>query len=247
MSMWETSVRGAWRQLMRVAEHRIGTVEELGRALPGAGTDANPVLLVHGYGNNHSSMGAIERSLTRDGFRAFHVDLPEFGYGDALADARVVGDRIDAIRAATGAHQVDIVGHSRGGVVARTWQQLLDTQHATGRVVTVSSANQGLHLGPADGVLAGALPEGMQQIRRGASLIDDLAATRAGSDVIAVGTDGIDGIMVPASAARVQGAPWIAVDHGRTIGPLSQVGHYGILRDDRAYEAIRGALLRPRP
>lgn len=246
MGIWETTVRGAWRQAMRVAEHRIQNVDELGRALPGAGSDSAPVLLVHGYGNDGSSMQAIGRSLTRDGFDVFGIDLPKFGYGDARADARIVGERIAAIIEETGAPTVDLVGHSRGGLVARTWQQLLDTQGSAGRVVTVSSANGGLHLGPVDRLVAGALPEGMQQIRRGGSLIDDLAATRAGHDVVTVGTNGIDGVLVPASASRVIDAPWIPVDEGRTIGPLSRVGHYGILRDDTAYEAIRGALLRPR-
>jgi hypothetical protein len=86
----------------------------------------------------------------------------------------------------------------------------------------------------------------MQQIRRGTTLIDELHRTRAGHDLVAVGTNGIDGVLVPASAARIDGVPFIAVDEGRTIGPMSRVGHYGILRDDTAFEAIRGALLRPR-
>lgn len=246
MGIYETGVRTAWRGLMRLAERRIGAVEQLGRPLATRVDDAPPVLLVHGYGNDARAMGAIERSLSRDGFRAFSLDLPRNGFGDAVDDARVVGAKIDEIRALTGAPSVDLVGHSRGGLVARTWQQLLDEQGTTGRVVTVSSANQGIDLGAFDWLASATLPDGMQQIRRGASFIDDLARSRPGHDVVAVGTNGIDGVLVPASAARIDDASFIAVDTGRTIGPMSRVGHYGILRDDAAYEAIRGALLRPR-
>jgi pimeloyl-ACP methyl ester carboxylesterase len=242
-SIYESGVRTAWRSMMRVAEHRIGNTGELGRPLERLATDASPVLLVHGYGNSSASMRAIEKSLQRDGFRAFSLTLPEHGFGDAMSDAAVVGATIDEIRAATGAANVDIVGHSRGGLVARAWQQLLDEHGATGRVVTVSSANQGIELGAVDGIVGRALPDGMQQIRAGARLIDDLHATRGAYDVVAVGTNGIDGVLVPAAASKIEGAPFIAIDNGRTIGPMSRVGHYGILRDDTAYEAIRGALL----
>lgn len=246
MGIYEQGIRTAWRGLMRGVEHRIASVGELGHAAPGAGAGRNPVLLVHGYGNDARAMGAIERSLTRDGFTVKALDLPNHGFDDAIDDAAYVGREVAALKAATGSDAVDIVGHSRGGVVARTWQQLQDTEHLTGRVVTISSANTGLHLGPVDRVLAGALPEGMQQIRRGTSLIDDLTRTRGSFDEVGVGTNGVDGILVPADSARIPNAPFIAVDEGRTIGPMSRVTHYGILRDDTAYEAIRGALLRPR-
>lgn len=245
MGIYETGVRTAWRGLMRVAEHRIGSAGELGRPLA-TGADTAPVLLVHGFGNDASSMRAVERSLTRDGFRAFSLDLPNFGYGDAMDDAAVVQARVTEIKALTGAETVDLVGHSRGGLVARAAKQLLDPDGSIGRVVTVSSANQGIHLGPFDRLGALALPEGMQQIRRGTGFVDDLQRTHVGHDLVAVGTTGVDGVLVPASASRIDGAPFLAVDEGRTIGPISRVGHYGILRDDTAYEAIRGALLLPR-
>lgn len=246
MGIYESGVRTVWRGLMRIAEHRISQVQELGRPLASKANDAPPVLLVHGFGNDASAMAAVERSLVRDGFRPYTINLPSHGYGDAYADARLVGAKIDEIRALTGAETVDIVGHSRGGIVARTWQQLLDEAGTTGRVVTVSSANRGIHLGPFDRLAAAPLPEGMQQIRRGTQLIDDLGRTTGDHDVIAVGTNGIDGVLMPADTTRILGKPYISVDEGRTFGPFSRVGHWGMLRDDTAYEAIRGALLRPR-
>ncbi|MBC7644152.1 MAG: hypothetical protein H7123_03430, partial [Thermoleophilia bacterium] len=54
--------------------------------------------------------------------------------------------------------------------------QLLDAHGTTARVVTVSSANGGLFLGPIDRIGTKALPEGMQQIHRGGKLITDLKA-----------------------------------------------------------------------
>ena len=177
MGIYESGVRTVWRGLMRVAEHRIGSAAELGTPLKQA-VDSSPVLLVHGYGNDASSMRAVQRSLARDGFDVFTIDLPNFGYGDAMADAAIVKAKVAAILASTGAKQVDLVGHSRGGLVARASRQLLDPDGSIGRVVTVSSANQGIHLGPFDRIGAIGLPEGMQQIRRGTQLIEDTRRTR---------------------------------------------------------------------
>ncbi|MCW2925430.1 MAG: lipase class 2 [Thermoleophilia bacterium] len=243
MGGYERGIRTVWRGAMRAIESRIDRVGELGHALPGVGRDAAPVLLVHGYGNDASAMGAIERSLARDGFRVSSINLADHGFGDALDDAAAVRTMVDRIRAETGAAHVDLVGHSRGGLVARAAKQLDGGSDGIGRVVTLSSANQGLHLGPFDRLLAGTLPEGMQQIRRGSSLISDLHHTRGTHDLAAVGTEGVDGVLVPASATWIEGAPRTVVDEGRRLGPLSRVTHYGILHDDRAYEGIRGALL----
>jgi triacylglycerol esterase/lipase EstA (alpha/beta hydrolase family) len=246
MGIYESGVRTAWTGVMRQVEQHVASIDTLGTALEHPVTDAPPVLLVHGYGNTHESMGAIERSLTRDGFRTFHVDLPNRGFDDANADAAVVNAEANRIRLVTGSRTVDAVGHSRGGLVARKWQQDFQAPGSNGRVVTVSSANQGIDLGPFDRLVKPALPEGMQQIHAGSDFIEGLHTTRAGNDVIAVGTSKSDGIVIPTSSSKVEDAPFIEVDGGRTIGPMSRVTHYSILRDDHAYEAIRGALLAPR-
>jgi pimeloyl-ACP methyl ester carboxylesterase len=246
MGGYETGVRTVWRGLMNVVERRVANVEAVGQPVAEAGREANPVLLVHGYGNGAEAMGALERSFRRDGFHAESLALPEHGFGDAVADARAVNEAVMNLRLRTGARDVDVIGHSRGGLVARHWQQHLKSPNMDSRVITLSSANGGLHLGPADRVVGSTLPDGMQQIRRGSDFIEDLAATRGDADVIAVGTEGVDGVLVPASASRIEGAPFLAVDEGRTVGPMSRVTHYGILRDDTAYETLRGALLLPR-
>lgn len=248
MKAYESGVRVAWRGVMHAVESSISRASDLGRPIPSKiGQEAAPVLLVHGYGNSANSMSAIDRSLQRDGFRTLALNLPNHGFGDADLDAQFVSRAATDLRNATGSQAVSVVGHSRGGLVSRLADQTLDSSHAIGRVVTVSSANQGIHMGPADAVVGALLPDGMQQIRRGSSLIDRLRRTAGKADVIAVGTRGFDRVLAPAHAAQIDGAPFITVDAGRTIGPLSRVGHYNILHDHTAYEAIRGALLATMP
>ena len=107
---------------------------------PGAGP---PVLVVHGLSSNGRSWDiAPDRSLATAlvvaGFDPWLLDLR--GHGAATRDAAGRPQRkgwtiddyanydipaaIDAIRAATGAAQVDYVGHSMGGMIAAAYHQL---------------------------------------------------------------------------------------------------------------------------
>jgi pimeloyl-ACP methyl ester carboxylesterase len=187
-------------------------------------------------------MSSIRAGLTRDGFDAVTVELPERGMGSLTRDATLVAERATALSAAYGNRTVDIIGHSRGGIVARHAAALLANEGAeVRRVVTLSSANQGFELG----VLHRFMPEGMHEIRVGSPAIRSLAEQGATQDLAAVGTRGFDGVLLPRSSAQIPGAPFAAVDDGRRALGVSSVGHYGVLRDGATYEALRGMLLLP--
>ena len=228
---------------MRRAERHIDEAGLLGRPLdePAAAT-APPVLLIPGYGSRDASMSAIARSLTRDGFRVSQMTPPEDGFGDVRRDAEFVLDHVQAL-AASSCAAVDLVGHSRGGLVARAARQLLGDKTSIGRVITIASVNRGVPLGYLRPLANRVLPGNLRQYLRDESLIDELHATRAGVDLVSIGTLGFDGV-VSEPVSRIDGSPFIAVDEGRTIGPLSRLGHYHLLRDDVTYEAVRDALLR---
>ncbi len=247
MTVRDTIARRLLRLAMASAEWRINRSTTVGRPLEASVSQSQPpVLLVHGFGNEPTSMHAIERSLRRDGFVVETIELPEYGCGDVHRDARLVLERVARIRAATGAAQVDVVGHSRGGLVSRTAQQLLDEDGSIGRVVTIASTNQGIRVGALGWIARLLVPSGVEQIRTLSVVSERLLATQDAFDLVSVGTIGHDGVVSPPSGMRIEGKPFLAVDEGRTIGPMSRIGHYRILRDDTSYEAIRSALLLPR-
>ena len=112
------SPSGAWRAALSAARP-AGFFP-----LPGARTRGpRPVIVVHGYAMNRANFVPLAYRLARAGLG------PIFGFeywtlGRTPAAARQLGWFVDQVRAATGATEVDIVGHSMGGVVGRYYVTL---------------------------------------------------------------------------------------------------------------------------
>ncbi len=106
--------------------------------------DGAPVLLVHGYLCNRGVWWWLRRKLEAAGFTVATINLePPFGNIDGFADQ--LHTRIEALRAATGADRVALVGHSLGGLVARDYLH----RHGSSRIaklVTLASPHHGTWL-----------------------------------------------------------------------------------------------------
>lgn len=87
-------------------------------SLDAASPHRTPVILVHGLFGSVTNFGALRRSLEADGIGRF----ASFGYGariDYQALAPQLGELIASVCERTGAEEVDVVGHSLGGLIAR--------------------------------------------------------------------------------------------------------------------------------
>jgi pimeloyl-ACP methyl ester carboxylesterase len=83
-----------------------------------ARTARPPVLLVHGFLGDPTNFLVLRTFLTTRGVGTF----ASFAYGWRLDYQRLatrLGEAVDTLCSATGAPEVDVVGHSLGGLVAR--------------------------------------------------------------------------------------------------------------------------------
>lgn len=115
---------------------------------PETPTPSTPLVLVHGLWDTPRLFHRLQRQLAG---RRPHLLIPHLPQRFGLAPVLELASQLDAhIAAQLGAEQpVDVLGFSMGGVVARTWIQLLAGHLRTRRFISVGSPHQGtLTAGP---------------------------------------------------------------------------------------------------
>jgi triacylglycerol lipase len=187
------------------------------------------VLLVHGYMCNR----AVWRDWLRDGIPAgwnvATVNLePIFGPVERYAD--VVRDAVEKLRAATGAERVTLVGHSMGGLAARTYLRR-HGHHAVQRVVTIDT--------PHHGTLFATLGHGpnARQMRRACAFVQDLARDDEPVDFVCFASQH-DNLIVPRNN-QILGcaeAVW-----------FEEIGHLAMLASGEVLEKLVEVVERPAP
>jgi len=91
----------------------------------------NPVVLIHGtWANRYNTFKTLSPELSSAGFSVFALNygesdgtLPKVikGYGDIRTSAKELARFVDEVLHKTGAHKVDLVGHSQGGGIMPRW------------------------------------------------------------------------------------------------------------------------------
>jgi len=132
------------------------------------GAAKTPVLLVPGYGRFGQCWGAMKRMLRRRGAGPLFEMVPGLVFAPIEEFARRLGKRVDAILQATGAEQIDLVGHSMGGLVARYYLEQLEGAGKVRRCITIETPHHG-------SLLAVIAPgENGRQMRPGSTFLADL-------------------------------------------------------------------------
>src|SRR6266540_6734982 len=80
----------------------------------------DPILFVHGYTSNASAWDTMKARFVADGWESNRLYAYTFSSTQSNATvAQAVAQRVNEIKAATGAARVDIITHSMGGLSSR--------------------------------------------------------------------------------------------------------------------------------
>lgn len=197
-----------------------------------------PVVLVHGFADNRSAFTVLRRVLRRQGFSVVYSlnhGLMTALTGDVRSAARALGREVERICEATNATQVQVVGHSLGGLVARYYVQRLGGDTRVHTLVTLGTPHQGT-------MAAYLLPTPvLRQLRPNSDVMIELAAPAPGcrTRFVAVWSQ-LDGWVLPQRNAKLE-HPDLVV----TNSQLSDVGHLSLPVDPRAIDAVVHALTQP--
>lgn len=117
-----------------------------------------PVVLVHGTVDNMTyTWHTLAPLLKNNGYCVFalnygelpglHVGLPgsvhTFGAGPIAASAAELGAFVDKVLASTGSSEVDIVGHSQGGMMPRYYVKNLGGAAKVDKLIALAPSNHG--------------------------------------------------------------------------------------------------------
>ncbi|MFD6279133.1 esterase/lipase family protein [Streptomyces sp. NPDC060209] len=202
-------------------------------ALPTTADDRPPVVLLHGFIDNRSVFVLLRRSLARHGWH----HLESLNYSPLTCDIRTAAELLDRhveeICARTGHREVDIVGHSLGGLIARYYVQRLGGDRRVRTLVTLGTPHGGTAAAP----LAGAHPI-VRQMRSGSDLIAELRRPAPGCRTRFVSFwSELDRVILPVETACVDHPDLDAVNV-RVTG----IGHLALPVHPAVASAIRQAL-----
>ncbi|WP_240434366.1 alpha/beta fold hydrolase [Streptomyces sp. YIM 130001] len=192
-----------------------------------------PVVLLHGFIDNRSVFVLLRRALTKD--RGRHVESLNYSVltCDIRAAAELLDRRVEEICLRTGQHQVDIVGHSLGGLIARYYVQRLGGDTRVRTLVTLGTPHGGTAAAP----LMTAHPI-VRQMRPDSDVVAELERPAPGcrTRFVAFWSD-LDQVMSPVETARVD-HPDLLAHNVRVSG----IGHLALPVHPAVAADIRQAL-----
>ncbi|MGW5675187.1 esterase/lipase family protein [Streptomyces sp. NPDC003860] len=206
--------------------------DEPGAVAPGP----RPVVMLHGFVDNRSVFVLLRRFLARHGWG--HLECLNYSplTCDIRAAAELLGRHVEEITARTGREDVDIVGHSLGGLIARYYVQRLGGDRRVRTLVTLGTP----HSGTTVAALASAHPI-VRQMRPDSPVIADLGGPTPGcrTRFVSVWSE-LDHLMAPVETARLD-HPDLLVENVRVSG----IGHLALLVHPAVAARIREALQGP--
>jgi len=182
-----------------------------------------PVLLLHGVMCNAGVWSPMRRYLADRGIAPIYA----LSYGPPLASidrfADQVAEKMGAIRHATGAAQVIVIGHSMGGLVARAYMRRYGTADVR-RVITIGTPHQG-------SMLAKLFPgRSLSQMRPRNAWLDELRSATVDREPPIVSLwSWHDSMVAPQTSSVLERAENIA---------LMGVGHNALLTDTQVMKRV---------
>lgn len=104
-----------------------------------AGSGPQPVIVMHGWGCEASTVALLEEAATAEGTTVYNLDMPGFGSSSEPESVWGVGDYADMLAAFVRLNHIDrpvLIGHSFGGRVAIVYA----AKHPVAKVILVDSA-----------------------------------------------------------------------------------------------------------
>jgi pimeloyl-ACP methyl ester carboxylesterase len=189
-------------------------------------------LLIHGYLATRGSLHLLERHLANRGLIVISYPLGfPVNLGDIRDSAGLIARKVESIVAQTGVTEIDVVGHSLGGLVGLYYLKRLGGRHRVRRLIMLGTPAQGTWSALL-GLVTAPLGRASLQLLPGSPFLRELGEIPLpkGAEVISIGA--MRDWMAPLSTTVLDGVRHIALP----------TGHSGLLVDGEVAEVVADLL-----
>ncbi|HWO25590.1 MAG TPA: AbfB domain-containing protein [Kofleriaceae bacterium] len=137
----------------------------------------NPVIIVAATATIGLLYLSMRNRLQREGYNAYIFELPTLGMQDMKRSAEALKAFSDKVRARLRASKVDLIGHSQGAEVSRSYLKYLGGAKEVGSMISLGGPHYGTTVANVLSMTAvGAVCEACKQMASGSQYLKDLNA-----------------------------------------------------------------------
>lgn len=188
-----------------------------------------PVLLIHGFLGTRGSLFPLEQRLVADGFNVVSFNLGLLNVRDIRTSALLIHRKVESILKQSGAHRIDIVGHSMGGLIGLYYIKRLGGHKMVRRMVMLGTPARGTWAALLGVATLGLFSSSSWQLLPGSDFLTDLHQGPLPNEVefftIAAERDWL----CPPAATQLEGAHGITVPLGHSSLVVSEVVYRKVL------------------
>ncbi len=202
---------------------RLATVDEIDAGV-------RPVVLIHGFMGTRGSMYPLEKRLEEDGFCVFSFNLGMINLRDIRTSAFRIHRKIDAILAQTNVKEIDMIGHSMGGLIGLYMIKKLGGHRRVKRFIMMGTPVNGTWVALAGIATVGLYSASTWQMLPRSRFLDELRQGRLPTGVEYHSVSAARDWVCPPASTRLRGFQAYSVNLGHSSLILSAEVYKHVLK-----------------
>jgi len=237
--------------MLRVLRENLGSIRKVylrGNRIVRRGDFAlypETVLLLHGFFQTRNVWEVMEDRLRHDGYGVFSFDLGglfwHLNTRSIPSLAQHIADKLEGVCARYGLERFHVIGHSKGGLIARTYIQRHGGDRRVKSLITLGTPHHGTPLAAVGvGLMGGRLlSRSPLDMIPGSAFLRGLGADTFPADIPLVSVYSKDDLICPPRGATLRPR-----DHEMNMKNhcVSGVGHTALTTDAGVYHIVRTEL-----